>query len=46
MRSWLDHDTLIGPDTLLQLTGGNDSRILLGAISESRRLGLRALTLR
>lgn len=33
------------PDTVLQLTGGHDSRILLGAIPEKRRAGLRALTL-
>ena len=45
LRSWLDCDALIGPGTLLQLTGGHDSRILLGAIPESRRVGLRALTL-
>ena len=33
------------PDAVLQLTGGHDSRILLGAIATSRRRGLRALTL-
>ncbi|MBB5872090.1 asparagine synthase (glutamine-hydrolyzing) [Allocatelliglobosispora scoriae] len=33
------------PDTVLQLTGGHDSRILLGAIPVARRNGLRALTL-
>jgi asparagine synthase (glutamine-hydrolysing) len=33
------------PDAVLQLTGGHDSRILLGAISASRRRGLHVLTL-
>lgn len=33
------------PDSVLQLTGGHDSRILLGAIPEKLRNGLRALTL-
>jgi asparagine synthase (glutamine-hydrolysing) len=33
------------PDTVLQLTGGWDSRVLLTAISENQRTGLRALTL-
>ena len=33
------------PDAMLQLTGGHDSRILLGAITPSRRRGLHALTL-
>jgi asparagine synthase (glutamine-hydrolysing) len=33
------------PDAVLQLTGGHDSRILLGAIPEKLRGGLRALTL-
>jgi len=33
------------PEAVLQLTGGHDSRILLGAISEKQRRGLRALTL-
>jgi asparagine synthase (glutamine-hydrolysing) len=33
------------PDTVLQLTGGHDSRILLGAVPEKLRAGLRALTL-
>lgn len=32
-------------DSVLQLTGGHDSRILLGAIPEQSRAGLRALTL-
>jgi asparagine synthetase B (glutamine-hydrolysing) len=33
------------PDAVLQLTGGHDSRILLGAIPEKLRTGRRALTL-
>ncbi|MFC7621376.1 hypothetical protein [Microlunatus sp. GCM10028923] len=33
------------PDAMLQLTGGHDSRILLAAIPERLRPGLRALTL-
>jgi asparagine synthase (glutamine-hydrolysing) len=33
------------PDTILQLTGGHDSRILLGAIPKTQRHGLRTLTL-
>jgi asparagine synthase (glutamine-hydrolysing) len=33
------------PDAVLQLTGGHDSRILLGAIPEKLRSGRRALTL-
>ncbi len=34
------------PDATLQLTGGQDSRILLSAIPEELRRGLRAITLR
>jgi len=33
------------PDAVLQLTGGQDSRILLGAIPPARRRGLRVMTL-
>ncbi|WP_375386207.1 hypothetical protein [uncultured Microbacterium sp.] len=33
------------PDAVLQLTGGMDSRLLLSAIPEARRRGLRAMTL-
>lgn len=33
------------PDAVLQLTGGQDSRILLSAIPPARRRGLRAMTL-
>jgi asparagine synthase (glutamine-hydrolysing) len=32
------------PETVLQLTGGHDSRILLGAVPDKQRAGLRALT--
>jgi len=34
------------PDAVLQLTGGQDSRLLLSAIPVARRRGLRAMTLR
>lgn len=33
------------PDAVLQLTGGMDSRLLLSAVPEARRRGLRAMTL-
>lgn len=33
------------PDAVLQLTGGQDSRLLLSAIPRARRRGLRAMTL-
>ena len=33
------------PDTVLQLTGGHDSRILLAAVPPAQRAGLRTLTL-
>lgn len=33
------------PDIMLQLTGGQDSRLLLGAIEPARRAGLSAMTL-
>ena len=33
------------PDLILQLTGGQDSRILLGAIAPARRKGLEVMTL-
>ena len=39
--SYLD----LHPDAVLQLTGGHDSRILLGAIPDKLRAGRRALTL-
>lgn len=40
-------ETLIDehPDAVLQLTGGQDSRLLLSAIPPARRRGLRAMTL-
>lgn len=42
LAAWLeDH-----PDPVLQLTGGQDSRLLLSAIEPGRRVGLRATTLR
>lgn len=40
MSSYLDEN----PDAVLQLTGGQDSRILLSAIPRSRRRGLRVMT--
>lgn len=42
MESYLDDN----PDATLQLTGGQDSRILLSAIPVSRRRSLRVITLR
>lgn len=45
LRSSLANYLAAHPDAVLQLTGGHDSRVLLGAISTSRRRGLRALTL-
>jgi asparagine synthase (glutamine-hydrolysing) len=44
LRTSLGNYIAAYPDAVLQLTGGHDSRILLGAIAESRRRGLRALT--
>lgn len=41
LRTFLDDH----PDAVLQLTGGQDSRILLGAIPPARRRGLRVMTL-
>jgi asparagine synthase (glutamine-hydrolysing) len=41
MTAYLDDH----PDAVLQLTGGQDSRILLSAIPEARRRGLRTMTL-
>lgn len=40
MASYLDEN----PDPVLQLTGGQDSRILLSAIPPSRRRGLKVMT--
>ncbi len=45
LRSFQSHYLSAHPGTVLQLTGGIDSRILLGAIPQERRRGLRALTL-
>ena len=45
LRSWQSRYLEEHPDTVLQLTGGHDSRILLGAIPPEQRSGLRALTL-
>jgi asparagine synthase (glutamine-hydrolysing) len=42
---WLTSYVETHPDVVLQLTGGHDSRILLGAIPEKLRVGLRTLTL-
>lgn len=42
---WQSNYLRAHPDTVLQLTGGHDSRILLGAIPKEQRHGLRALTL-
>ena len=45
LRSWQSRYLEDHPDTVLQLTGGHDSRILLGAIPPEQRRGIRALTL-
>ena len=45
LRRWQSRYLEAHPDTVLQLTGGHDSRILLGAIPPEQRRGLRALTL-
>ncbi len=45
LRAWQSNYLTDHPDPVLQLTGGHDSRILLGAIPPERRYGLRALTL-
>jgi asparagine synthase (glutamine-hydrolysing) len=44
LREWQTRYLEQHPDAVLQLTGGHDSRILLGAIPETMRHGLRALT--
>ncbi|MGE5831081.1 MAG: asparagine synthase-related protein [Micromonosporaceae bacterium] len=44
LREWQTRYLEQHPDAVLQLTGGHDSRILLGAIPEQMRPGLRALT--
>jgi asparagine synthase (glutamine-hydrolysing) len=45
LRAWQSRYVSEHPDSVLQLTGGHDSRILLGAIPHEQRRGLRALTL-
>jgi asparagine synthase (glutamine-hydrolysing) len=45
LRNYLECYLDEHPDAVLQLTGGQDSRILLSAIPKSRRRGLRAATL-
>lgn len=45
LRTYLDAYLDDHPDATLQLTGGQDSRILLSAIPTSRRRNLRAMTL-
>ena len=45
VRSSLESLLDESPDAVLQLTGGLDSRLLLSAIPEARRRGLRAMTL-
>ncbi len=45
LTRWQTSYLEIHPDTVLQLTGGHDSRILLGAIPEKLRKGRQALTL-
>lgn len=45
LRGYLEAYLDDHPDPVLQLTGGQDSRLLLSAIAPSRRRGLRVLTL-
>jgi asparagine synthase (glutamine-hydrolysing) len=45
LRTWVEEYLDTHDDPVLQLTGGHDSRILLGAIPASRRADVRALTL-
>ncbi len=45
LSSWQTNYLEQHPDAVLQLTGGHDSRILLGAVPEKLRSGLHALTL-
>lgn len=45
LRSLLDRYLDEAPDATLQLTGGQDSRIILSAIPPMRRRGLKAMTL-
>lgn len=45
LRHWQQGYLEDHPETVLQLTGGHDSRILLAAVPEKLRAGMRALTL-
>jgi asparagine synthase (glutamine-hydrolysing) len=45
LRDYMDAFLDDHPDAVLQLTGGQDSRLLLSAVSPARRRGLRSLTL-
>jgi asparagine synthase (glutamine-hydrolysing) len=45
LRTYMDAFLDDHPDAILQLTGGQDSRLLLSAVSPGRRRGLRSLTL-
>jgi asparagine synthase (glutamine-hydrolysing) len=45
LRDYMDALLDDHPDAVLQLTGGQDSRLLLSAVSPARRRGLRSLTL-
>jgi asparagine synthase (glutamine-hydrolysing) len=45
LRGYLDAYLDDHPDPVLQLTGGQDSRLLLSAIAPERRKGLRVMTL-
>jgi asparagine synthase (glutamine-hydrolysing) len=45
LRDYLDAFLDDHPDAILQLTGGQDSRLLLSAVVPARRRGLRTLTL-
>ena len=45
LRTSLEHLLEDHPEAVLQLTGGMDSRLLLSAVPQGRRRGLRAMTL-
>lgn len=45
LRDYMDAFLDEHPDAVLQLTGGQDSRLLLSAVRPARRRGLRSLTL-
>jgi asparagine synthase (glutamine-hydrolysing) len=44
LRTWLSRYVHDHPDSVLQLTGGHDSRILLAAIPQEARKGLQTMT--